>query len=223
MPRPPAITRRLARLLAGPLPALPRWLDRIADWWSGRPPRVRATLLTLVIVALLGSTEARVRAVEARWGGAPVAVLVATRDLGVGDEPTDLRRRSLPPAAVPPGALRATPPGVTALSLALPEGAVLTAAHLDPRGPAAGLSDDLRAVPVPIESGWGVVGGGWVDLWLLADGGAASQLAARSRPVLEVREDHQPTALVGLTPDEVEVVTEGLAAARLLLTHAPPP
>jgi hypothetical protein len=110
------------------------------------------------------------------------------------------------------------------LSLPLPRGAVLTRSHLDPRGPAAGLPDGMRAVPVPTEPGWDVQQGGWVDVWTLGTGDRPARLVASSRPVLQVREDPSGlTTLVGLAGDEVEAVTTGLALGRVLLAHAPPP
>lgn len=216
------VHRRLTRALSGPLPALPRSLDRLAEWWAGRPPRARVAVIALAVVLVIGVTETRVRTAEQRWGGEPVTALIATRDLGVGEEVTDLRRMRLPPRAVPPRAVTDVAPD-SRLSVSLPEGAVLTEAHVDVRGPAAGLTDDLRAVPVPIEDGWGIVAGGWVDVWLLADATRDGQLVASTRPVLEVRDDRRPTALVGLAASEVELVTQGLGTGRLLLTHVPVP
>jgi hypothetical protein len=220
--RRPARHHGLRHLLTGPLPALPRALDRLAEAWAARPPRVRAVAVVAGLLLLVAAAEVRVHRAEQRWGGAPVPVLVAQRDMGVGEPVDGIRRRALPPRAVPPAALAEAPAGAR-LALALPQGAVLTAAHVDPRGPAAGLPAALRAVPVAIEDGWGVVAGAWVDVWVLGDGGSASRLVARSRPVLEVRDEQRPTALVGLAGAEVEAVTTGIAGARLLLAHAPPP
>lgn len=214
---------RLPRLLAGPRPVLPAPVDRASEWWAGLPPRGRTAVVVLLAVALALGVAARVRAAEQRWGGAPVAALVAASDLPVGSDPAGhLRRVQLPPGALPPRALTAVAPGAV-LALALPEGAVLTRAHLDPRGPAAGLPAGLRALPVPVEEGWAVAVGGWVDVWVLGAGDAPSRLVARSRPVLELRLEPTPTALVGLAVDEVRGATEGLALGRLLLAHAPPP
>lgn len=148
-------------------------------------------------------------------------VLVASADLGVGEEPRGLRRVLVPPSIAPSGAVERTVPG-EALSLALPAGAILTRWHLDARGPSAGLATGLRAVPVTIEEGWGVTQGGWVDVWVLDQAGHA-ELVARGRPVLDVRSESPATALVGLAPDEVEAATTGLARGALLLTHAPAP
>lgn len=216
--------RLLRRMLAGAHPALPLPLDRASDWWSDRPPRLRIAVTVLVVLLALGATGARVRAAQARWGGPPVTVLVATDDIGVGEPPTRVRRIEVPPALAPPGAVL-EPDDASVLAIALPAGTVLTERHLASTGPSVGLPADLRAVPIPVEEGWGVVSGGWVDVWVLSDSAAdASQAAARSRPVLELREDDlRRTALVGLAAHEVRLVTSGLADGRVLLAHAPPP
>lgn len=214
------------RLLAGCHPALPRPLDRMSDWWAGRPPRLRTMLALLALIAAAGAGGARVHAAQVRWGGPPVEVLVAAEDLWVGEHPAHLRRIEVPPALAPAGAAR-TPPDSGVLAIALPEGTVLTERHLAQTGPSIGLPPDLRAVPIPVEEGWGVVAGGWVDVWVLDDSAEdpdGSDAAAVSRPVLELREDDmRRTALVGLAPDEVRLVTAGLGQGRILLAHAPPP
>lgn len=215
--------KRLDALLTGPHPRLPRPLDAVSEWWWALRPRVRtvATVLALIVLAL--AVQHRVRAAEARWGGVPRTAYVATQDLPVGAGLDAVRRVRLPPLAVPASAT-ADLPRDAVLALALPEGAVLTDAHLDVRGPAAGLAGHLRAVPVPTEEGWSVVVGGWVDVWVLGTGSEPASLVARSRPVLDVREDPRgTTALIGMAATEVGRTTEGLALGRVLLTHAPAP
>lgn len=221
----PSPLARLRRALHGPYPSMPRPLDAASERWSALRPRVRILVAVIAVTALAGAVGARVRAAEHRWGGAPVPVLVATEDLPVGATVTAVRRVALPPAVVPVTAVTQPPPADAVLALALPEGAVLTTAHLDPRGPAAGLDAHLRAVPVAVQEGWVVTPGGWVDVWVLAAGDEPATLVARSRPVLEVRtEGTSTTALVGLDGDEeVGAATEGLALGRLLLAHAPAP
>lgn len=215
-------SRRLRRLLAGAHPALPRPLDAAAERWAALPPRGRMALALLLALILTAALGARIRAAEQRWGGAPVTVLVATEDLPVGAGLASVRRTRLPPAALPDRPLRERPEDAV-LALALPRGAVLTEAHLAATGPAAGLDEQLRALPVPVEDAWGVTAGGWVDVWVLgADGSAA--LAGRSRPVLELRgEGPDATALLGLATEEVTAVTAALGQGRVLLAHAPPP
>lgn len=217
------MVRRLDSLLHGPHVRLPRMLDACSEWWSGRPPRMRMITAALLVVVAVLVLDARARAVDARWGGEPRTVLVATQRLSVGDPLTGVRRARLPPAAVPPGAVGDVE-GAPVVALALPAGAVVTAAHLDARGPAAGLPEGMRAVPVPTEAGWGVVDGGWVDVWTLGSGDEPSELVARQRPVLDVRSDTGGlTSLIGLREDEVGPVTSGLALGHVLLAHAPPP
>lgn len=218
-----ALPRRWPRALRGPAPVLPRPLDAVAEHWARLPARVRtaAVVLLVVVVALL--TQARVRAAESRWGGAPVTALVAVEPLPVGSAPAPLERRRLPPAAVPDDAVEEVPSGAR-LAFALPAGSVLTAAHLDARGPAAGLPAQLRVLPLPVEPGWGVRRGGWVDVWVLGADTAPARRVARSRPVVDVRsDDTATTALVGLAVDEVAAATSGLALGRVVLAHAPPP
>lgn len=176
----------------------------------------------LVLLTVLNSIDARVRTVDARWGGAPVPALVAAEDGPVGASPV-VRRVALPPAAVPGDAATELPDDVT-LALPLPRGAVVTHAHLDARGPGAGLPAGLRAVPIPVEPGWGVTVGGWVDVWVLGGGEAPARQVAAVRPVIELRDDTGvSTALIGLEPDEVREVTTGLSIGRVLLAHAPAP
>lgn len=213
----------LRQLLHGRPLALPSPVDAVSERWARVPPRPRALLVLLVVLAAITGMQHRVALAQARWGGTPVTVLRAVEDLPAGTPTARLEPITLPPAALPPRAV-AHPPDGAVLSLPLPAGSVLTQAHLDPRGPAANLPDDVRAVPVPVEAGWQVEPGGWVDVWVLGAGEVPSRLVARSRAVLEVRHGEGPrTALVALRDDEVGPATEGLALGKVLLTHAPPP
>jgi hypothetical protein len=208
--------------LRGPYLALPRPLDAVSEGWSRLPPRLRLVVGLLGVAVLVLAVSARIARAEARWGGPPVRVLVAAEDLPVGTIDPAVRAVERPPAAVPSGALSEVPDGA-ALAFALPEGSVLTSAHLDPRGPAVGLPPGSRAVPVPIEDGWGVTSGGRVDVWVLGAGTEPARQVARAAPVLEVSDDGTSrTALIGLAEDEVGPTTEGLAMGSMLLTHAPP-
>lgn len=216
------MARRLDDLLHGPHLRLPRALDALSDWWSGLRPRVRMVAGLLAVVGVTLALDARVRDIDARWGGAPVTAVVAAQDLAVGDAATTQRVR-LPPAALPPGALTAVPDSAI-LALAAPRGTVLTSRHVDPRGPAAGLAAGMRVIPIPTEAGWGVVAGAWVDVWVLGDGEQPARLVARARPVVQVRDDASGlTSLVGLSGSEVQAVTSGLAVGKVLLAHAPAP
>ncbi len=210
--------------LAGPPFVLPRALDAVAEGWARLGARVRFLVVLGLVVALGAGYGARVAAVDARWGGAPVEVLRAERALAVGEAPDDLERIVLPPAAVPEGAVSDVPADVV-LALALPAGALLLGAHLDARGPAAALPAGERVLPLPVEAGWGVEAGAFVDVWVLGAGEGAARLVARSRPVLRVDADEgqDGVALVALQADQVAAATSGLAVGRVVLAHAPPP
>lgn len=215
------LSPRVRRLVAGPLPAWPRPVDAVAERWAQLPPRLRLAAIVVLVAAVAASSQARVQSAESRWGGPPVPVLTAVDDLPVGAAAADgVRTTRLPPRAVPAEAVSEVD-AEAVLASPLPRGAVLTAHHVDERGPAAGLDDALRAVPVPVEEGWGIEAGGWVDVWI--DDATASGPVASSRPVLDVRGgDTRPTALLGLHADEVAPVTKaGRDGVRL--THAPPP
>lgn len=222
--RPPLarLGRRADARLDRPYPRLPGPLDAVSERWARLRPRVRMLFAVIAVLALAAAIQARVQRAEQRWGGPAVPVLVAQRDLPVGASDLDLRRIRLPTAAVPPGAVERLPPEAV-LSHALPEGSVLTSAHLDPRGPAVGLAEGLRAVPIPVDEGWRIDEGGLVDVWVLGAGAEPAAQVAGGRPVLEVSgQDAGATALVGLTEEEVGPTSEGLALGRVLLTHVPP-
>lgn len=213
---------RLRRLVAGPSPAWPRPIDALVEWWARLPPRLRLAAVVALIVAAAVTTQLRVQAAESRWGDAPVEVLVATEDLPLGATAADgLRRARLPPRSLPAQALAEVDDDAV-LTAPLPDGAVLTELHVDDRGPGAGLDPSLRVVPVPVQEGWGVEAGGWVDVWV-EGGPTLDEPVATSRPVLEVRDaDRRPTALVGLHADEVGPVTRA-GRDGVWVTHAPPP
>jgi hypothetical protein len=212
----------LARRLQGPPLALPRLLDGLSERWWALTPRMRMVLVVLMVAALLGGAQWRVADAQRRWGGPPRRVLIAARDTAAGQTP-QLRVARLPPALVPPDAPQRVD-GEVRLALALPQGAVLTRAHLSPRGPAAGLDRDLRVVPIPVEPGWDVRAGSWVDVWVLAAQPAGSTLIARRRPVVAVgpSDTDDRTALVGLAAPEVAAAMRGLVEGQVLLTQAPP-
>jgi hypothetical protein len=224
LPRAP----RLRRLATGPSPTWPRPVDALAERWARLPPRLRLAMIMAGLLVAATAGHMQVEAAQSRWGGDPVAVLTATERLPLGARVADgVRRTHLPPRAVPAGAVSEVDDDAV-LAAPLARGAVLTDLHLDEAGPAAGLDDDLRVVPVAVREGWGVEAGGWVDVWVEGTNGAggtagAGGPVATSRPVLQVRGDGtRPTALIGLHVDEVAAVA---AADRdaVRLTHAPPP
>ena len=213
-----AVTRRLQ----GPPLVLPTMLDRLSERWWSLAPRMRTLLVVLVVVLLMGGGQWRIAEAQRRWGGPPRRALIAVRDVAAGQRPP-LQPARLPPALVPPDAPQRIDDGVR-LALALPKGAVLTRAHVSPRGPAAGLDHDLRVVPIPVDPGWDVRPGSWVDVWVLAPEPARSTLIARRRPVVAVNstDGDDRSALVGLAASEVAAVMRGLVDGQVLLTQAPP-
>ncbi|HWH33010.1 MAG TPA: SAF domain-containing protein [Egibacteraceae bacterium] len=215
---------RWRRALHGPSPVLPAWLDALSECWASLSARGRAVVALSGIVLFLSGCAWWAAGVAARWGGSPVPVLVAERQLAPGDAVTGLRLVELPPAAVPSAAATDVPEGAR-MAFALPAGSVLTQAHLDARGPGAALPEDQRAMPIPVEEGWRVTAGGWVDVWVLGMEDRPSVLVAAACPVLAVAADDMGagTALVALPRAAVGEVAQGLTAGRVLLAHAPPP
>jgi hypothetical protein len=201
---------------------LPAVVDAFAERWWRLPPRGRTLAITLLCATLLLAGHGYVARVQTRWGGTPRRALIAVDDATIGERP-HLRAVRLPPAMVPPDAPQALAPDVR-LTLALPRGAVLTRAHVSPRGPAVGLDPDLRVVPLPIEPGLAIAPGSVVDVWVLAAAPGRSQRVASRRPVVGVASDDgdDPVALVGLAASEVGAALRGLTDGRVLLTQAPP-
>jgi hypothetical protein len=134
--------------LDGPPLRLPRTLDAVSERWWALTPRLRAVLALLAVgllVLTLGGRLARPS------HGPPVEVAVATRDLPPGHrlEPGDLRPAAWPARLAPTAPLPADSEGV--LTGALPEGGVLSAAHLDEGGLGALVGDGRAAVAVPVD------------------------------------------------------------------------
>lgn len=211
----------LPHAIQGPPYVLPKGVDGLARRWVGLPPRLRFVLIVSVIIGGLLVSQARILRAESRWGGSPIAVLVATQDAGVGEVP-HLDRVQLPPGAVPDTAVTEVPPGGR-LSAALPEGAVLTQMHISPAGPAVALPAGARLVPVPVDEGWAIATGGYVDVWIQLSDLQDPALVATGRPVLDVRTDESgdQTALVSIQAENVTDLTAGLANGSVLLSHAP--
>lgn len=206
--------------LQGPPPALPGPLDRLAERWARLPPRLRIAVV-LLLVMLFGAWQAnRLVAAQTQWGAAAVSVWRAVRTVPAG-EPLDgvVRRVRLPQAAVPATAVTEPIDDDTVLSVALVEGALLTATHLSPVGPAVALPADERAVPVPVEAAWGIEPGVVVDVWAITDRDRPPEPLAQGRPVVQVSQDGpRQVALVALEETDVAATTASLARGRVLLT-----
>jgi Flp pilus assembly protein CpaB len=173
--------RLLQRLLAGPPPVLPPALDRVAEVWAAAGTRAR---MILVGVAIFGLAALAGRgAATSPWGG-EVGVLVAAADLPAGHrlEPGDLSVAAWPGRLVPPDA--PTDPAAVAgrpLSVGLPSGGLVTAAHLAPGGVASGLPVGSVAFPLPLPDGVGLAPGQRLDLVAGDGAGGGSRLASGAR------------------------------------------
>lgn len=224
--RVPSVVSDLRQALRGPSPALPRWLDRTAAAWADLDGRSRFAVRTIAVVVAFVLAANWSTGVRNQWGGAPVSVWVASATLSPGELPTGLISQRMPPTVIPADAVFEV--SDQPLAFVLPEGAILTSRHLQPRGPAAGLRPGIRAVPIPVEAGWGVQAGGWVDVWVLGSSDGAADLVAKRCAVLAVSAANTASsgslsALVAIPEQAVAATARGLALGRVLLAHAPPP
>lgn len=139
---------RSPRASAGGAPlVLPTWLDALSDRWWGLTPRSRA-IAVVVLLACVAAASA-VRVVASPYGP-PVSVLVAASDLPVGASLGDDTLRSTRwPGELAPAGARTEASGT--LTAPLPEGAVLTEAHVTESGLAGAVDVGQIAVPLPAE------------------------------------------------------------------------
>lgn len=137
----------LRRLLDGPPPSLPSLVDAASERWWRLPPRARVAAVLAAGLLLLAAGAGHVA--SSPWGP-PVTVVVATRDLAIGEELTtaDVRRTGWPADLVPAGAL-SDPAGTVVAPV--PAGSVVTDRHVARDGLARALPDGMVAVPLPAE------------------------------------------------------------------------
>lgn len=143
----PTPARPLPRCRGGLLPALRR---RPRLWWA------LVVTLALAVGLTVSSAVERADAARRAWGE-PVAVVVATADIGPGDAITDavVALEERPGAVVPASALTEVPVARSAAT-SIAAGEVVVAERLADaglRGPAAMLPPGTRAVAVPAERG----------------------------------------------------------------------
>lgn len=172
--------------LDGPPLALPPVLDRVAERWSGWPPRARVAAIAVLAVAALALAGRG--AVRSPWGP-PVEVLLAAHDLRGGQRLTagDLAATTWPRDLVPPDALDA--PGDGVLLGPVPAGTVVTARHLGETGIGEGLPAGRAAYPLPLDQLPPLLPGQVVDLVAGGPDGQGQRLAAAGR-VLAVDDTH---------------------------------
>jgi hypothetical protein len=151
---------RLARPLDGAPFAAPAILDRVAERWWRFPPRVRALCLTAAVALTL--VAGTLHLTTSPWG-APTTVLVAARDLSVGQPvgPDDVRLADWPASLVPAGAV--LEPAGTVLA-PVPAGNILTDLHLGDGGIGAALPEGRAAVGLPAELVTDLPPGSTIDL-----------------------------------------------------------
>lgn len=144
---------RLPFRLHGPAPAWPRPLDAALEWWAALPARARVALRAAVAVVVAVAVSGGL--VQGPWG-APVPVVVTTRDVAagarLGPDAVEVARR--PQGLVPPDAVT-DPAAVPADAIAdghLPAGTVLTHRAVVAGGPGGAATPGTAVVPVPADA-----------------------------------------------------------------------
>lgn len=205
---PSAGTGALRRALAASAPvALPAVLDGVAERWWSLTPRARATVGVALAVVALGAVLARTLLSPY---GPPTTVLVAARDLTAGEalSADAVERRVWPRDLMPTDALSEPAGRVAAF---VPAGAVVTARHVEVRGPAAALVAGTVALPVPLDLVPDLPVGARVDLLAVGRDGEGVVLA-RDAAVL-LRDEAATWVAVGR--DEAAGVTAALLRASI--------
>lgn len=172
--------------LDGPPLSLPRGLDAASERYWRLGPRVRTAVTVVAVVGLAVSAAAVVG--RSPWG-APVDVTVAARGLPAGHvlAEEDLRTVARPEGLVPQDAVTGRVEGT--LVGVLPEGAVLTEAHLGRGGQGALVADGRAAVAVPLDLLAEHTVGAVLDV-VGTDGHGGVRTLAPDARVLSADEDH---------------------------------
>lgn len=210
----PSYPRPLASLRGRPF-ALPAPLDDAVERWWALPPRARLAIglsVTLAMLLVAGRGAAR-----SPWGE-PVPVLVAARDLPAGAEltPSEVVLVERPEATLPVGALAEVPTG--RLSTMIPQGAVLTSAHVTDHGLAAGLAPGRSAVALPAADLPTLSPGQRIDVVTSTTDGSGARLATDA-VVLATGGDH---IWLDVARDEAVAIGAGLGWARVTVVLLPP-
>ncbi len=210
--------RRLRDHLAGPPPALPALLDRASERWASATPRLR--VLAIAVLVALFALGGLVRVTASPYGP-PTTVLVAARDLAVGERPdaADLQARRWPSDLLPAGAFAsfADLGAETTVIAPLPAGAVATSRHLGGLGIAELLDGEVVGVPVPAESVPEVEPGTRVDLVGRDAYGDPVRLGSRALLVT----DDGVTVWLAVAPSEAAGVAAAAAVGTLTLVVHP--
>jgi Flp pilus assembly protein CpaB len=207
----------LPGLTSGGPPVLPAWLDRLSEWWWGRPPRLRTVLVAVAI--LLGLVVIGRGATRSPWGP-PTQVLVATADLEPGT-PIDgdrLRAAQWPGGLVPDDAIIAVAdlPDDARVRSNVPAGTPLTARHLV-TGLAGLVAPGHVAVSVPRDGLPIVPTGARVDVVTAGVHGEAARITAGAR-VLALDGDW---VWLGVPAEQADAVATAAVTGRVLLAIRP--
>lgn len=182
MSLPERLSRRLAAVVGGPLPAWPGIVDAAAERWFSLAARVRLLIVGLAVVSL---ATAAVRVAQRSPWGPDVSVLVAARDLPTGHTlvPGDLLPTTRPGRTVPEDPVAPATGWIGAVTAGpLATGAVVSGAQLADDGLADLVADGRVAVAVPADLLPPLEPGGRVDL--VGGGGQGGQHVARDGRVL---------------------------------------
>jgi hypothetical protein len=210
----PTHPQRWTRRFDGAPPALPPILDRASERWWRTSPRIRVLAVLTGIGALLFAGT--VRLASSPWGP-PTEVLVAARDLAVGERvsASDVRRADWPVTLVPPGALTEVAGTVVA---PVPAGGVVTDRHVGDGGLGAAVPTGHAAVAVPAELVPDLPTGAHLDL-------IGSDLEARGVPLAAaatVLADGGEHVWVVVTRAEAPAVATAAASGALTVVVLPP-
>lgn len=172
--------------LDGPPLSLPRGLDAVSERYWRLGPRLRAVVALVAIISLAVGVAGLVG--RSPWGGS-VEVTVAARGLPAGHVLTegDLRTVPWPEGLVPQDAVTGSVVGT--LVGVLPEGAVLTEAHLGRGGLGALVKKGRAAVAIPLDLVAEHTLGAVLDVVGTDGRGGVRTLAQRAR-VLAADGDH---------------------------------
>jgi len=211
---PAEASRLLPTWLRGAPLRLPGVADRIAEGWWRAGPRFR--LLLGAVATSLAFTSVLLRVALSPYGP-PVAVLVMTDDLQVGEAlaGADVTLVRWPRDLVPSGALDRAPDVVgRRLTMGVTAGTVLTSRHVTGEGPMAGLAPGTAAVPVPSGALRGAAAGVRLDLVVTLGDGSGRTLARDVRVLAE----EDGTTWLGV--DRALAADVSAAAARGTLSAA---
>lgn len=215
----PPAPRPLHRLLAawpglgGPPPTVPAVVDGALERWWALPPRLRAAAALAALLLVAGSGVLRVARSPY---GPPVAVVVAERDLAVGDPAAGAVAAERRPLTLVPRDAVAELPDEATLAMGVVAGTVLTARHLRPGGPLADLPAGSTAVAVPADAVPGASPGRRLDVIVVRSDGGGAVVAPDARVLATEGDRVWLTVPRAAAPDVAAAAARGLLSVALL-------